>query len=60
MENNIIKPITLKIDKNLWEEFKLFVPSSISLNMAIIKLIENAIENDAADIIKKEVKVHGR
>ena len=39
-----IKPITLLIDPDLWNEFKVKVPRTIKLNDAIVKLIEQAVQ----------------
>ncbi len=35
-----IKPLTLEIDKKVWAAFKDHVPRTITLNNAIVKLIE--------------------
>ena len=40
-----IKPLTLWIDKKLWEAFKETVPRTITLNDAIIELIKRDLEN---------------
>ena len=40
-----IKPLTLWIDKKLWESFKETVPRTITLNDAIIELIKRDLEN---------------
>ena len=40
MSSNKIKPITLKIDKDLWKKFKEKVPRTKTLNEAIIELIK--------------------
>lgn len=39
-----IKPITLKIEKEIWDKFKDNVPSSISLNSALIQLINDYLK----------------
>ena len=39
MEDNI-KPITLEIDKRLWEKFKEKTPRTKTLNEAIVDLIK--------------------
>lgn len=44
MENNLIKPITLEIDKNLWEKFKAIVTRDKTLNEAVIELIEREVK----------------
>lgn len=46
MVNNI-KPITLEIEKEIWEEFKNEIPRTISLNQSIVLLIKQ-------HLIKKE------
>ena len=38
-----IKPITLEVDKKLWEEFKEITSRTITLNDAIVKLIEKEV-----------------
>lgn len=40
-----IKPITLEIDKDLWNKFKEIVPRTITLNDAIVELIEKEVKN---------------
>lgn len=45
MESNKIKPITLEIDKELWEKFKVKIPRTISLNQAIVDLIKKEVES---------------
>jgi len=35
-----IKPITLEIEEDLWAKFKDLIPRSITLNDAIVNLIE--------------------
>ena len=44
MENNLIKPITLEIDKNLWEKFKATVTRERTLNDAIVDLIKEDLK----------------
>lgn len=44
MEQEKIKPITLEIEKSLWEKFKEVIPRIITLNDAIVELIENRIK----------------
>ena len=39
-----IKPITLEIEKELWDKFKEIVPRTITLNEAVILLIKNELE----------------
>ena len=38
-----IKPITLEIEKEVWEEFKERVPRSITLNDKVVELIKQFI-----------------
>lgn len=45
MENNLIKPITLEIDKGLWDKFKDTIPRTVTLNDAVITLIRKSIKN---------------
>ena len=40
-----IKPITLKIEKEIWDKFKDNVPSSVSLNDALIQLIQDYLKS---------------
>jgi hypothetical protein len=39
----LIKPITLEIDKKIWDEFKQLVPRTITLNDALVQIIEDRI-----------------
>jgi len=39
----LIKPITLEIDKDLWKRFKELIPRTEKLNDAVIKLIEKEV-----------------
>ena len=34
-----IKPITIKIDDKVWNDFKILIPRTIKLNDAVVKLI---------------------
>lgn len=43
--SEIIKPITLSIDNKLWEDFKKFVPRSMTLNDSIVVLITDYVKN---------------
>jgi|GEM_PF-3384309 len=43
MDNNI-KPITLKIDRDLWEKFKGIVTRDKTLNEALVDLIEKEVK----------------
>ena len=36
-----IKPITLEIEKKVWEEFKSRIPRNITLNEKVVELIKN-------------------
>ena len=38
-----IKPITLNIDKELWEKFKEKTPRSLTLNERLVELIEEDV-----------------
>ena len=38
-----IKPITIQIDKEIWEKFKQRVPRSQTLNEALVELIKMKI-----------------
>ena len=40
----LIKPITLEIEKNLWDKFKEMIPRTKTLNDAIIELIEREVK----------------
>jgi len=40
---NKIKPITLEIEKDLWEAFKRKIPRIIKLNDALVSLIEKEV-----------------
>ena len=44
MKNNLIKPITLEIEKDLWEKFKGIVTRDKTLNEALIELIEKEVK----------------
>jgi hypothetical protein len=46
MINNKVKPITLEIDKNLWEKFKVLIPRTKTLNDAIVELIALKIKSE--------------
>lgn len=39
-----IKPITLEIDKELWDKFKAATPRTIKLNDAVVTLIKKEVE----------------
>jgi hypothetical protein len=38
-----IKPLTLEIDKELWDKFKEQTPRTITLNEAVIQLIKKEV-----------------
>lgn len=42
--NNLVKKITLDVEDDLWEKFKLLVPRSVKLNDAIVRLIQKVVE----------------
>jgi len=44
MSNNKVKPITLEIDKELWEKFKNSIPRTKRLNDALIELIKKHLK----------------
>ena len=46
MANNKIKPITLEIDKDLWNKFKVLIPRTVTLNDAIVALIVKKVEDE--------------
>ena len=39
-----IKPITIKIEEKLWVDFKNKIPRTITLNEAIVSLIEKEVK----------------
>ena len=41
-----IKPLTLEIELNLWNKFKVMTPRTITLNEAVIKLIEKEVKKN--------------
>ena len=40
---SLIKPLTLEIEEKLWEEFKIKIPRTITLNDAVVNLIEKEV-----------------
>lgn len=44
--SKIIKPITLEIEKEIWDKFKEIIPRTITLNQALVELIKKEIENE--------------
>lgn len=49
---DLIKPITLTIDREVWNRFKTLVPRDITLNDSLVYLINSYINN-------KEVNQNG-
>ena len=43
-QQTTVKPITLKIDRDTWEQFKVIVPRTITLNDQVVELIRNHIK----------------
>lgn len=41
---NEISPLTIKIDEQLWEKFKEMTPRTITLNDAVVALIEKEVK----------------
>ena len=41
-----IKPLTLEIDKKIWENFKQITPRTITLNDAVVCLINEKIKGE--------------
>ena len=44
MEQEKIKPMTLEIEKSLWDKFKEITPRTITLNDAVVDLIEKEVK----------------
>lgn len=44
--DNLIKPITIEIDKDLWNEFKVKIPRTKTLNEAIVELIKDSLNKN--------------
>lgn len=44
-----IKPLTLEIDKKTWDKFKEKIPRTITLNEAVVKLIEKEVKNGSVN-----------
>lgn len=38
-----IKPLTLEIEQDLWEKFKVITPRTITLNDAVVELIKKKV-----------------
>lgn len=41
-----IKPITLEIEKDIWEKFKERIPRSITLNDKVVELIKQFLQKN--------------
>ena len=41
-----IKPITLEIEKGVWERFKETVPRTTTLNDALVELIKKEVDDE--------------
>lgn len=44
MDKKTISPITLEIDKTLWDKFKEQTPRTKTLNEALVELIKEAVK----------------
>jgi len=44
MKDNKIKPLTIELDKSLWEKFKRIIPRTKTLNDAVVELIEKEVK----------------
>lgn len=55
MEQEKIKPLTLWINKKLWDEFKKTVPRDITLNDAVVLLIKKELNNETKTRSSEEV-----
>lgn len=44
MAKKRIKPLLLDIEKSLWDKFKMKVTKDITLNEAVVKLIEREVK----------------
>ena len=44
-DKEVIKPITLKMSKGLWETFKACIPRTKKLNDAVVDLIQQEVFN---------------
>lgn len=54
MNNSKTKPLTLEIDKELWDTFKSLTPRTKALNDAVVELIEKEVNKKNG--MKKEGK----
>ena len=43
-QQQVIKPLTLEIEKDIWDSFKEKVPRTIRLNDKVVELIKNHIK----------------
>jgi len=43
MVSNKIKPLTLEVNKEIWEKFKSITPRTITLNDKVVELIKKFI-----------------
>jgi hypothetical protein len=53
-----IKPLTLEIEKELWDKFKEFIPRTTTLNEAVVDLIKkelNIEENKEFEDVSEEI-----
>jgi len=41
-----VNPLTLSIEKEAWEKFKLITPRTITLNDAVVNLIKKEVEEN--------------
>lgn len=46
MENEEISPLTLKIEKEIWEKFKEKIPRTKTLNDALVELIKQFLSKN--------------
>lgn len=56
-DKEIIKPITLKMSKGLWETFKGCIPRTKKLNDAVVDLIKQAVEENYEPASEEEIEV---
>ncbi len=55
-DDEIVKPITLKMKKGLWESFKQGVPRGTKLNDAVVDLIEEKVVEDSEEVSQEDFK----
>ena len=53
-DDKIIKPITLKMKKGLWECFKQGVPREKKLNDAVVDLIEEEVMKNSEEVSEED------